>query len=670
MYRLIASALFLISTIFVAVAQENPVSAEMIIPKPVKVVQAQGHFTWTQEYSPRVVCPDKALMKELKSAGLKDFAINEAYRLEIKQNGITIRAAKPAGVFYARQTLEQMSRAGSVLACCTVTDWPRFEYRGVMKSMSGIFHPKAYVFQLIDIFSSLKFNVLHMHFTDNKGWRLESASYPRLNTLASWRKSEEYEDRYNFVPEGTPGAYGGYWTRSEVREMVKYAAEHNMQLMPEIEIPGHSQEVLVAYPELRCEDENTGELILSKDLCPGREETYHFLEAQIDEMVELFPYAYIHIGGDEAFKTSWKRCRHCRERMRAEGLETMEELQGYMMKRMCRYVESKGRKPVGWTEIRQGGLPDGVTVTAWFGGRQACDEVLREGHDLICEPASHTYFCYPQNGPYDWSGMPAGWIGYNVSLRDAYQWDPLEGIDASLPGRVLGVEASLWGVYFVTGTDLYKPFEYYFPRTFATAEVAWSQPERDYESFLQRVLPLAERYRKEGIPCFDVRNEKGPRPESLVEVDHVAKDCRIEFRQPWYPGAESSDTTGPEVLVDGHFGGWNVNSSEWLNFKSVDFVIDLGSTQRINEVVLSLHDRGMNLTAGPRFWVELSSDGKQFQRAGEICYEQSIASYSPSWHLHPVFCQAEARFVRICSAAAGENSFGNKSIYIDEIIVR
>ncbi len=653
MKKIIVAALGLLLLAEVVSAQEKaPVSPEVVIPKPVKVVPAQGSFNALGKV-PRVICPDKALAKELRAAGVDASLVREAYRIRITSRGITIRAVTDAGVFYARQTLEQMSHHGNVYAACTVTDWPRFAYRGVMKSMSGIFNPKEYVFRMIDLFSSLKYNVFHLHFADDRGWRLESESWPELNAISCWRKSAAYEDRYNFVREGTPGAYGGYWSKADAREIVEYAALHNMEVIPEVEMPGHCRAVLASYPELRCEDVRTGEKILSSDLCPGNELTYRFLTDVLDEVMEIFPGEYIHIGGDEAFKTSWERCRLCRQKMQEEGLENLEQLQSYLMKRISRYVESKGRKVMGWSEIAQGGIPDNVTVMQWKGGADVTGSLLSSGHDVVLEPENYTYFCFPQNGPYDWKGMPAGWVGNNISLEDAYLWEPMDGIGRETAGKVLGVEASLWGVYKVTGTDLDAPFGFYFPRAFATAEVGWSGPEKDYADFRERVLPLAQWYRDHGTPCFDIRNEAGPRPESLRPVNHLAKGCRT------IPSCD--------ILTDGEFGGWGVWSSRWKSFDEVDIVIDLGEVKHVGVVCPSVFDKS---TVQPHYWVELSSDGITYTHAGDVWFEQQEAGRTPSYRLLPIFVDADARYVRLRSHSTGANKYGSRHIYIDEIVVK
>ena len=629
-----------------------PVSPSVVIPKPQHVVPAKGCFQAGSK-APRIICPDKFLRRELLAAGIAPTSVDEAYRIQITSHGMTVRAVTEAGVFYARQTLEQMSRHGSVYAACTVTDWPRFAYRGVMKSMSGIYQPKEYVFRMIDLFSALKYNVFHLHFADNKGWRLECGSWPDLNALSCWRKSEAHEDRYNFVREGTPGAYGGYWTKTDAREIVAYAASHHMEVMPEVEMPGHCRAVLAAYPQLRCVDSDTGERILSSDLCPGNELTYRFLKDVLDEVMEIFPYEYVHIGGDEAFKTSWERCRNCRQKMKEEGFDSLEQLQSYLMKRISRYVESKGRKVAGWSEITQGGIPDHVTVMQWKGGPDTTNTLLSSGHDIILEPEHYTYFCFPQNGPYDWRGMPAGWLGNHISLADAYLWEPMEGIIQETKGKVLGVEASLWGVYQVTGTDLNAPFGYYFPRAFATAEVAWSGTEKDYPAFRERVLPLAQWYRDHGTPCFDIRDEVGPRPESLNPVKHLATGCKVI----------------PEgrILTDGEFGDWGVWSSRWMSFNEVDLVVDLGEVKHVEMVCPSVFDKS---PGQPHYWVELSTDGARFDHAGDAWFEQQEERRGPSYRLLPIFVDAEARYIRLRSHTGGFNAYGSRHIFIDEIVVK
>ena len=285
--------------------------------------------------------------------------------------------------------------------------------------------------------------------------------------------------------EGSAGAYGGYYTKEDMLDLIEYAHERHIEVIPEIEMPGHSEEAIAAYPELGCNGKQYGQ----GDFCPGNEKTFEFLETVLDEVMEIFPSEYIHIGGDEAGKGSWKTCPKCQERMRAEGLADVDELQSYLIRRIDRYVSSKGRKIIGWDEILDGGLAEGATVMSWR-GTEGGIESMKMGHDVIMCPGNFCYLDHAQDAPF----VEPESIGGYLPLDMVYGYEPQ---DDSMPCESLhhlkGVQANLWSEYIPTDSHA----EYmYWPRAIAIAETGWSSREnRDYESFRARVLPVLEQMR-------------------------------------------------------------------------------------------------------------------------------------------------------------------------------
>ena len=373
--------------------------------------------------------------------------ITEPYKyiaISTDYNGVIITANAPVGAFYALQTMRQMVESGD-WQTGIIADYPRFEYRGVLVDISRHFRTVDFLKRQIDMMARVKLNRLHLHLTDAAGWRLQVDSYPRLTSYAAWRTPHDwkgwwYGDR-TFLDEGAEGASGGYLTKAEAKELVEYAADRYITIIPEIEMPGHSDEVLAAYPELKCthNPDNQGEL------CIGKEATFEMMQAILDEVIEIFPSEYIHIGGDEASKENWKLCEDCQRRMREEGLESVEELQSYMIRRMEQYLNSKGRQIIGWDEILEGGLAPNATVMSWRGeegGRMAA----AAGHNVIMSPHAYCYIDAPQDAPYS---QPESIGGY-LPLEKVYSYEPIpETLDEEVGKYISGVQANLWAEFIV-----------------------------------------------------------------------------------------------------------------------------------------------------------------------------------------------------------------------------
>ena len=440
------------------------------------------------EYSPGKsrVCFRKAV------ASLEPWQKEEAYRITVRGSKVKVEALTPEGRFRAASTLEQLRSMGE-LPQGVIFDYPRYRHRGMMIDESRSFKGLEFLKKQIDAMALLKLNVLHLHLDDSAGWRIESESYPLLTAKTAWRQGASYftweASGYKFLSEDTPGACGGYYTKDDMRELVAYASERFVTIIPEIEMPGHSMEVGYAYPEVTCQLEDGRHIHGTWDLCPGSEATFKLLESVLDEVMEVFPGPYIHIGGDEAVMKDWARCVHCQARMKEEGLTELKQLQGYMIRRIDAYVRSKGRKIIGWDEILETGVPESATVQSWRG-------VISDskGHDMIMSPTLYCYLNYYQDLI---RKEPAG-TGELISLRRCYSFDPGDN------HYILGLQGNLWCEYIVTPEHA----EYMlYPRMFAIAETGWSPAGKDYDEFRGRARALLDVFKDRGYNCFDMDGE-------------------------------------------------------------------------------------------------------------------------------------------------------------------
>ena len=468
-----------------------------LIPAPVEFTAGKGSCPATAPLR------EQAGGKELEKAleGLPDFARNEAYRLELKKNAVVLEAFTEEGFFRGRKSLEQLRALGEV-PCGAIVDYPRFRHRGLMIDESRSFKGLDFLKKQMDAMALLKLNVLHLHLDDSAGWRIESDAYPLLTEKAAWRKGAtyiEWQDKgYPFTTADDPEAYGGYYTREQLQEIVAYAAERHITVIPEIEMPGHSMEVGYAYPEVTCQLDDGRHITGSWELCPGAEETYALLEAVLDEIMEIFPGEFIHIGGDEANTVNWQRCLACRRLMELEGMSDCRQLQGYLVRRIDAYVRSHGRRIIGWDEILETGVPAQAAIQSWR-GMEGGIRASQAGHDVVLSPTSHCYFDYYQ----DLIRKEPKAMGELISLRRNYSFEPLaEGMD---PSHVLGIQANLWCEYIPSATHA----EYMlYPRLFALAETAWSPAARkDYARFRPHARALLDVFKERGYNGFDMDRE-------------------------------------------------------------------------------------------------------------------------------------------------------------------
>jgi len=509
-----------------------------IIPQPVSIVENDGFFELNKKT--KIMYPDiemvqdvVAYMKEYINAAtgyklaygsteenknqiiFKLVSIEnmgeEGYVLDVSKRQVLITADTSKGLFYGVQSLLQLlspqiysqqkvENVKWVIPACTIKDEPRFSWRGMHLDVSRHFFPVEFVKRYINLIAMHKMNTFHWHLTDDNGWRIEIKKYPLLTEVAAWRVDREdmpWREVTPPEPDEKP-TYGGFYSQKEIKEVVEYAAKRQIAVIPEIEMPGHTSEVFAAYPELSCKGEKLtvqpGSYWPNTDIfCAGNEEVFSFIENVLDEVIELFPAEYIHIGGDEANKKEWEKCPKCQKRIKDEGLQDEHELQSYFIKRIEKYINSKGKKLIGWDEILEGGLAPEATVMSWRGFEGGIDAAT-QGHDVIMCPVSHCYYDYYQANP-DFEPVA---IGGFTSLKKVYSFEPVpEELDEIQAKHVLGGQGNIWTEFIPTPEQA----EYMaLPRMTALAEVLWSPVELiDWDSFRERLETQEKRFYLMGV---------------------------------------------------------------------------------------------------------------------------------------------------------------------------
>ena len=529
-------------------------------------------------------------------ASLPGISSDEGYTLAVGADGVRAEATTPAGLFYAFQSLLQMAEADGadeafVLPRVNVNDYPRFSYRGLHLDVSRHFRSKEFVMKQLDAMARYKLNRFHWHLTDGAGWRLEIKRYPQLTEQTAYRPYPNWKawwkgDR-RYCLKDDAGAEGGYYTQEDVREILEHARKLHITVIPEIEMPGHSEEVLAVFPQLSC----SGKPYQNGELCIGNDETFTFLENVLLEVMDLFPSEYIHIGGDEAAKRSWEKCPKCQARIRKEGLKDEKELQSYLIHRIEKFLNDHGRKLIGWDEILEGGLAPSATVMSWR-GEQGGITAAKAEHDVIMTPGEFCYLDAYQDAPVS---QPEAIGGY-LTLEKVYSYDPVpaELTDAQKP-FIKGVQANVWTEYIPTEEHA----EYMiYPRLLALSEVAWTQPDRkDWPRFREAALKEVKWLQSQGYHPFDLSKEVGERPESLQPVEHLGLHCPVKYAQPW---SSAYPASGDSTLTDGVRGGWTYGDRRWQGFlcKDVDVTIDLG---KVTDVKLVEAD--FLQLRGPEVWL-------------------------------------------------------------------
>jgi hexosaminidase len=449
------------------------------LPLPVEAERAQAGTSGNSI----VLDLARELEPELGKEGyfLNMFANNDKFPT------IEITAAAPAGLFYGGQTLRQLLPAAVFAttkqagvkwqaASCHVEDRPRFPWRGLLLDEGRHFFGKQFVMHCIDLLAAHKMNTLHWHLTEDQGWRIEIKKYPKLTEIGSWRDQTE----------GDGKRYGGFYTQAEIREVVAYAGQRHVTIVPEIEMPGHSLGALTAYPQFSCTGGpfkvRTKWGVEDDVYCAGNDATFAFVYDVLDEVVGLFPSTFIHVGGDECPKARWQKCPKCQARIKAEGLKNEHELQSYFIRKIEDHLASKGRRLIGWDEILEGGLPPKATVMSWrgMGGATAAAE---SGHDYVATPTSHCYLDYPLS---------------SISLEKAYSFEPIpEKLAASNRSHCLGVQGNMWTEHTPAPADVDRQT---WPRLCALAEVGWSPKElRNNADFLARMEKHTARLNALGV---------------------------------------------------------------------------------------------------------------------------------------------------------------------------
>lgn len=746
---------------FTLMAQANSNVLPALIPLPVEAKRSAGFFNISQ--STKIIIGDSILNKlsgllngYIASLSHKQLLVAnkppdenfilldidssivthyEGYQLHIDKKAIRCIGHDAAGVMYGLQTLRQLwSASGNSIKApgCHINDHPRFGYRGMSLDVSRHIFPVAFIKKYIDLLALYKFNTFHWHLTDDQGWRIEIKKYPKLQSVAAWR-NETLIGHKKELPHRFDGRrYGGYYTQQQIKEVVRYAADRHITIIPEVEMPGHASAALAAYPFLGC----TGGLyktatfwgVFDDVFCAGNDSCFTFLQNVLDEVMTLFPAPFIHIGGDECPKTKWKACAKCQQRKQALGLPDEHALQSYFIQRMEKYLNSKGRQIIGWDEILEGGLAPNATLMSWRGeegGRAA----IAQHHRVIMTPETHCYFDYYQS-LYSEEPLAAG--GF-TPLQKVYGYEPLAGNMDSLSTKYLaGVEGQAWSEYF---TNEAKAMYMVFPRALALAELAWTpKTQRNYDDFLQRLRSQRSLMQQAGLnyathfdditftatpfqnntvqlelqsslPGGEIRyttDNSLPTSKSYLYTgavtitktgtikafvfDKQKKPATRLFQQPVriHKGVGASVTLqdkpvarfnpGAAVLLNGLFGNNRYNDNQWMGFSGNDLnaVIDLGAMQTIQRLGLNvLNYHWQRMWAPVSIQLSASTDGEIFTEL----YRQDSFPVNGINKLEVSIKPIQARYIKVTGKNKGVIPVGEYGagagalLLIDEVII-
>lgn len=668
---------------------------------------------------------------------------DEGYWLEVMPAKIIIRANTRTGIIYGIQSLLQTlpairTNAEPRIPCMEVKDYPRFKYRGMHLDVSRHFFGPELIKEYIDLMASYKLNTFHWHLVDDQGWRIEIKKYPLLTKTGAWRV--DYTDIvWGSRPQAKPGqkaAYGGYYTQDQIKEIIQYAAERNITIIPEIEMPGHVASAIASYPGLSCKQQAQLPLTggnynnMSSNYCAGNDSVFTFLEDVLSEVIQLFPSKYIHVGGDEVDKSPWKKCTKCQLRMANEGLKNEEELQSYFIRRIEKFLNSKGRKMIGWDEILEGGLAPDATVMSWRGEKGGI-EAARMKHNVVMTPGQPCYFDHYQAGP---EGEPLAIGGFNT-LQRVYEYEPIPAeLSEADQKYVLGAQANLWTEFITTPEHA----EYMLlPRMPALAEVLWSPKQtRNWAGFYERlqshfrafeqkglhycsgnftvniksvadngkikvllsneIMQSEIRYTTDGSTPTEhsirytdpvivdtslrikavtvVRNQvKGLRPNEQEFVFHKAIGKAASYKN---PVSRYYQADGPNSLTDGVRGNYFIRKF-WHGFSGSDLVatIDLGEIKPVQQITLGCLQKYADWIFLPQ-WVkfEIAADENSFIEVQTLQNPVSVNEAQVIYDFKAIFNPSPARYIRITAknnlCPPGHRGEGRPGwIFADEIMV-
>lgn len=731
-----------------------------IIPRPSLIEELAGHFEIREGFflvvdmnnseirntaeffagklrkAPALEVPVRDTQEAVLTADVLELRINkedkdlgrEGYSLEIGKESIILEAPEAPGLFYGIQTLLQLlppeiaaekmlePNTPLLLPCLRIKDTPRFPYRGMHLDVGRHFFPKSFIKKYIDILSLHKFNTFHWHLTEDQGWRIEIKKYPKLTQIASTRR-ETLVGHARSLPRTFDGQpYGGYYTQEDIKEIVAYASRRYVTIIPEIEMPGHSQAALAAYPELSCTggpfEVSTQWGIHREVYCAGNDQVFAFLEDVLAEVIDLFPGTYIHIGGDECPKDRWKACEKCQARIKAEGLTDENELQSYFIKRIEKFLLSKGRSLIGWDEILEGGLAPEATVMSWR-GMEGGFEAAKQGHDVIMTPVSHCYFDYYQGDP---ESEPLAIGGY-TTLKKVYAFEPIpEELAPEEARHILGTQGNVWTEYIRT-PDYAEYMS--LPRMSALAEVVWSpRNARDWKDFRQRLGRHFERleamdvsyspgsFAVEILSVFDPRTARtsivldseqispeihftldgtDPTPDSSEYEGPIPLNRTLTVRAGIFEGAElkekASEQTfsfhkginagltlltsykgryaagGKRALLDGMTGSEDYRDGCWQGYETEDLVavVDLGEITELGELsICFLQNIRAWIFLPTQVSIAVSDDGVEFWTVATFAH--NIPQDRPGTILKEFshqFKEQRARHIRIRAKNVG-----------------
>lgn len=692
--KVLLSAVFLLF----AAAVSMPVAAQNIIPQPENISLLKGQFKLNKgtkivtnltgsdfkvlnQYTSEVLQHPLAYAKNPSQQGVfrlickgtaqqaaqaMDSVRLQGYELEVTPKGITIQALTPTGLFYGLQTLRQLEKDGQI-ACVKVKDAPRFAYRGLMIDCSRHFWSKDEIKKQLDAMAYFKLDRFHWHLTDGGGWRMEVKKYPRLTEETAYRTESDWTKWWNgknrqYSPDPRRlvcwkgmNIHGGYYTQDDIKEIVDYAAARHITIIPEIEMPGHSDEVVYAYPELSC----TGKPYTQSDLCVGKEQTYTFMANVLKEVMRLFPSKYIHIGGDEAERRTWKTCPDCQRVMKDYHLKDVAELQSHFTHRIERFLNDNGRKLLGWDEIMEGTLAPNAAVMSWR-GTEAGLTAAKSGHHVVMAPQEFCYLNMYQDDPMT---EPKAQGGY-TRLEKTYNYDPIPAAykGTSLEKYIDGVQGCVW-TEFIEKPDHLEYMIY--PRLLALAETGWTKQRTGYADFRQRVITATDALKRAGYNAFDIRKEKGARPESRSIVQHEALGKPVTYLGRY---AEKYRAEGDSTLTNGLRGDWGYLEGRWQGFidsTGVDVVVDMGKVTDIRDVRVDFMHLYESVIYTPET-IELmvSDDGKNFKTVDTV---RPGIKASEDYLVYPYKWKGDVkgRYVRVKALSREKDAW----IFTDEIIV-